>query len=74
MLTSPTIPLNSFTIKKGKEGQIILYPNKSQDCFYLKQYKLNDQYKLSVCISDNHFPNVIIMMDYWMLYNQLFTN
>ncbi|PFY18315.1 4-phosphopantetheinyl transferase [Bacillus toyonensis] len=51
-----TIPLNSFLVKKQGLEHIEIIQNNKKNSYIVKQYCIDDQYKLSVCAMHNKFP------------------
>lgn len=58
-----SIPLNSFTVRKTSNGNIELFQEEGQSEYFLKQYLIDTQYKLSVCGITDRFPNEIYFCD-----------
>jgi 4'-phosphopantetheinyl transferase len=52
-----TMPLNSFTVIRTSEGFEVKCTKERK--FYLKQYPIDNGYKLSVCSKENNFCHVI---------------
>ncbi|PGD99984.1 4'-phosphopantetheinyl transferase family protein [Bacillus pseudomycoides] len=58
-----SIPLNSFTIKKNKEEDIIVKQDGFYSSYFFTQYQIDSKYKLSVCATSNRFPKKVIIKD-----------
>lgn len=56
-----SIPLNSFTIKKNKEEDIIVKQDDLYSSYFFTQYQIDSNYKLSVCATSNRFPKKVII-------------
>lgn len=52
-------PMDSFTIVKNESGEITLKGETSRN-WYFRQYDIDQNYKLSVCASNNNFPSNVI--------------
>ncbi|WP_243521534.1 4'-phosphopantetheinyl transferase superfamily protein [Bacillus pseudomycoides] len=51
-----TIPLNSFLVKRHNSNHIEIIKNNKKTPYFIRQYDIDDQYKLSVCAMHNSFP------------------
>lgn len=58
-----SIPLDSFTIRV-LDGGITLESKKRAESFYLRQYSIDADYKLSVCATHRTFPHSVIIKDF----------
>jgi 4'-phosphopantetheinyl transferase len=62
------IPLNSFSIL-NIDGNFILKDKLESSKYYLKQYSLDNRYKLSVCARSTEFSEQINLINQVTLYN-----
>lgn len=53
-----SIPLNSFSFS-FHNNNILLQTSKNNKNFYFKQYNIDNDYKLSICCSNDYFPENI---------------
>ncbi|KAA0800291.1 4'-phosphopantetheinyl transferase superfamily protein [Bacillus cereus] len=58
--TGLSTSLNSFTISKRGEGNIIFNQDNVNSTYFFKQYNIDSDYKLSICATSNQFPNEVI--------------
>lgn len=72
-----SIPLNSFSVRKHTSDRITLTDMKTGKVitdFTCKQYKLNNQYRLSVCVNHdnkNHFAKLPFLVTFHKICNDL---
>lgn len=52
-------PFDSFTIKVGRDGAERLEDPNQPEPVYFKQYKIDEGYRLSVCASNDRFPEAV---------------
>ncbi|GAA0710101.1 4'-phosphopantetheinyl transferase superfamily protein [Paraclostridium ghonii] len=64
-----SIPLNSFEIINGKDG-IKIGANKDNKKYFFKQYNIDDNYKLSVCATNDKFTDHVIIKKYDEVINE----
>ncbi len=55
-----SIPLDSFTIRSARGTITIETENEFRDCHF-RQYQIDERYRLSVCATDDAFPDTLIL-------------
>ncbi|MED1478162.1 4'-phosphopantetheinyl transferase family protein [Bacillus pseudomycoides] len=58
------VPLNSFSINITTNRKFILECNTTVGSFWLNQYEIDPEYKLSVCSMHENFPSEVIQILY----------
>ena len=66
-----SIPLNSFTVSFLENGEIAIKLDNKLANWTLKQYNLDPEYKMSVCVAHKAFPDHVIIKKLKDIFSEL---